>query len=557
MFSAVALVASGTGPINAVPPNLTGVANPHSVAFTASGDVLVSSEGGGVATSVAVFPGSATTPDTSRTLTDVDGAYGIAVNRTNGDVVVASTAAGKVYTYRLGGKVPDPSLTRTVAGAYDVEVDLDGEVYVSSIATNRVYVFPPDSNVVSRVLAPGTVPRGLGVHPKTGEIYVGSLAGQRVRVYPDGSDAPIPGRDLIGPPGNPLSPIGIAVHPASGRVYVVDGPDDLVMVFEPGANEPNSMLNMSTSWDTQGVAISPLTGAVYRTSYGADQVFVSAPTELVVSSVAPTMGPVTGGAAVTITGANLGAVTAVAFGGVPATGVVAVSPTQVTAVAPAHAVGKVDVAVTWGSKVAGLANAFEYQAVAPAKATAVGGVPGDKQVTVSWTAPADTGGAPIASFTVTPTPAGPACATTATSCTIGGLTNGTPYTFTVTTTNTASLSSVSNPSTAVTPVIAVSLKVKAKKASYRPSRRGTTTLVNWAKKSSKANRMVTRTCTNGTGLSSSKLCRFTVYKTGKVKVRTKGFKNVVVTISIVATPKSSAGPTYGPSPTWTRTWNVR
>ena len=101
------------------------------------------------------------------------------------------------------------------------------------------------------------------------------------------------------------------------------------------------------------------------------------------------------------------------------------------------------------------------------------------------------------------------------------------------------------------------LKVKAKKASYRPSRWGTTTLVTSAKKSAKANRVVTRTCTNGTGLSSWKLCRFTVYKSGKVKVRTRGYRNVVVTVSIVAVPKASAGPTYGASPTWTRTWRVR
>ena len=151
----------------------------------------------------------------------------------------------------------------------------------------------------------------------------------------------------------------------------------------------------------------------------------------------PVVGPVTGGTAVTITGANLGAVTGVSFGGVAATNVVAVSPTTVTAVAPAHAVGNVDVSVSWGSKTAGLAQAFEYKPVAPGKATAVSGVPGNGQVTVSWTPPADTGGVPVASYTVTPTPAGPACATAATSCTIAGLTNGTKYQFVVRTTNTA------------------------------------------------------------------------------------------------------------------------
>jgi hypothetical protein len=251
-------------------------------------------------------------------------------------------------------------------------------------------------------------------------------------------------------------------------------------------------------------------------------------------------------------------VSAVSFAGVnaPLVGTPTFTTVQVTAPA-VSAAGPVAVSVTATGSTSGKVDAFTYTAVAPGKATAVTGVPGNKQVTVSWKAPAFTGGVPIASYLVTPSPSGAPCATTSTSCTIGGLTNGAPYTFTVTTTNTASLTSVSDVSPAVTPVIALSLKVKAKKASYRPGRWGTSTLVSWAKKSTKANRMVTRTCTNGTGLSSSKLCKFTVYKTGKVKVRTKGFKNVVVTISIVATPKSSAGPTYGPSPTWTRSWNVR
>jgi hypothetical protein len=57
--------------------------------------------------------------------------------------------------------------------------------------------------------------------------------------------------------------------------------------------------------------------------------------------------------------------------------------------------------------------------------------------------------------------------------------------------------------------------VKAKKASYRPGRWGTRTLASWAKKPSKANRVVTRTCTNATGTASSKLCKFMVYKSGK------------------------------------------
>ena len=62
--------------------------------------------------------------------------------------------------------------------------------------------------------------------------------------------------------------------------------------------------------------------------------------------------------------------------------------------------------------------------------TSVSGSGGDGEVSVSWTAPADTGGTDVTGYTVTASPGGAQCATTgATSCTVTGLTNGTDYTF--------------------------------------------------------------------------------------------------------------------------------
>ncbi|MEV4752506.1 fibronectin type III domain-containing protein [Streptosporangium sp. NPDC049248] len=88
---------------------------------------------------------------------------------------------------------------------------------------------------------------------------------------------------------------------------------------------------------------------------------------------------------------------------------------------------------------------------APTTVTVEGG---DGKATVSWTAPADTGGKPVTGYTVTATPGGRTATVSGqtTTATVTGLTNGTAYTFTVTATNTAGTSEPSAPSASVTPI---------------------------------------------------------------------------------------------------------
>jgi hypothetical protein len=89
----------------------------------------------------------------------------------------------------------------------------------------------------------------------------------------------------------------------------------------------------------------------------------------------------------------------------------------------------------------------------PDAPTDVIAVPGAGQATVSWTAPATTGGAPILGYSVIASPGGTSVTTSgASTATIGGLTNGQSYTFVVTATNSAGTGPASAPSAAVTPI---------------------------------------------------------------------------------------------------------
>jgi hypothetical protein len=95
------------------------------------------------------------------------------------------------------------------------------------------------------------------------------------------------------------------------------------------------------------------------------------------------------------------------------------------------------------------ASAAVTPATLPGKPTGVTVTAGNGSVLVSWTAPAQDGGSAITGYTVTSSPEGKTCTTSATSCTVGGLTNGTTYTFTVTATNGVGTGPASDPSSSI------------------------------------------------------------------------------------------------------------
>lgn len=88
----------------------------------------------------------------------------------------------------------------------------------------------------------------------------------------------------------------------------------------------------------------------------------------------------------------------------------------------------------------------------PGAPTGVMAVPRAGGAVVSWTPPSSDGGSPITGYVITASPGGKTVRTVAvTSYLVGGLTNGTSYTFTVAAVNTSGKGPASSPSAAVTP----------------------------------------------------------------------------------------------------------
>jgi hypothetical protein len=567
VLSVVALVASGGSPLYAALPaevsptsTITMPVRPAGLAIDSSGTTHVAGYGTGAGTEVLILNPAGSSVGT---LTGLSAPWDVAINPRNGEILVSNWSANTVSVFTSARVL---ARTLGVNQPTGLAVTEAGQTLVGSWADKGIYVFEGASTTAARFINTVSEPGGMAVDPSSNLVYVAFPTQNLVARFAVDSGILIPG--LL---GGFVLPWDVALQAQTGMLFVTNYaggsgvrvfavPKDLsaidmerTLLASPGVQGP---------W---GVAVNPTNGAVHATYQypvpGRVQIFPSVVSA--VSGVNPAVGPVTGGTVVEVSGTNLGAVTSVTFNGVAGEIVGRPEPTRVVVKVPAATTaGTVAVQIAWAGNTAGKTDAFEYKAVAPGPATGLKVTPGNGRVDVTWAAPAFTGGAPVQGYLVTPSPGGAPCSTTERDCTISGLTNGQKYTFTVTTTNTAGLTSVSEPSAEVAPYVPIKQTVKAKKASSKVPRKGYATIVNWVKKPKYAALDVTTSCyvpqgLAGAELTSAQLCKFSVYKTGKVKVRTKGYRNVRVSVTIRSVPKSGAPIQYGPSTAWTREWRVR
>ncbi|MEI6687964.1 MAG: fibronectin type III domain-containing protein [Thermoleophilia bacterium] len=387
----------------------------------------------------------------------------------------AATCAGSGYLVTSTGTIQRFStstnaVTATLTGAgsqfSDVAISPDGRsAYAVDTAANLVRVVDTSTNTISASIGGLNTPVAIAVAPDGTRAYVVNSGSNTFSVV-DTTTLTVTGSYPAG-----TSPTDAVVSADGSLLYVTAGTDLTARSTATGAVQTTFPLGATasaiarsattayTANDTPfSVSSALLTGSTASTLFSD---MAGQPTAIAISPDGTRL--YLGTAAVgrdSLMTASIsgGALTSIGSGASFAVRDVAVSPdsstvyaTDYSQVTVTNAAGS-PVTMVSGAVASGVTSIAVCPAAVPGAPTAAVADPGDTVAALSWTAPTDTGGAPITRYTATASPGGATCTTTgATTCLFTGLKNGTAYTFTVTATNVAGTSAASTASTKVTP----------------------------------------------------------------------------------------------------------
>lgn len=265
-----------------------------------------------------------------------------------------------------------------------------------------------------------------------------------------GTTVTITGAGFGSPSASPTPTVG-ATFDSVAATSITHVDDTTLIVATPGGTPGSVPVGVTSN--------AYATSTMSNTMPGAFTYIGAAPT---ISGVAPATGSTVGGESVVITGSALGGATAVRFGSISASFAIN-SPTQITATTPASAAGVVDVVVSTSSGDDTEVGAFTYVPPGPSPSptpappipsgppVGVMAAAGASSASVTWSAPTTSGSFPVTQYQVASSPDGGWCLSSSTACTVGGLRDGTTYTFLVRALTGAGWSEWSTPSNAVVP----------------------------------------------------------------------------------------------------------
>jgi YVTN family beta-propeller protein len=379
----------------------TGRNEPQAVALSRVTDdtVFVTTKSGGAGPTVQEYNADTLARTSENYLPNTPNKRGLTISRA--DVPYISSYDGNAV-YRLVTSFV------TVTRPSGVAISDDDTVYVASQTLNSVWAYPADDSTAINTVAVGNGPQGLTIG-LDGTVYVANRNSATVS----------------------------AINPSTFSQ------DDTVTV----GSDPTSIARTGS-------------GLIVVANEGSDSLSVLAPVSAGLTTSRASAGDT---ASLTIGGLPAGVlvddttVEAISFGDDTVSWSRTAGTNTFTWVVPSGS-GTVNVAVSLNGGNRASAGAFTY-AVPPPPAPPTPASPpsdvvasaGDASASVSWAAPASSGSFPVSNYLVTSSPDGRICLTSALSCTVTGLSNGTPYTFTVKALTGAGWSAASAPSNAVTP----------------------------------------------------------------------------------------------------------
>ena len=391
----------------------------------------------------------------------------------------AATCLGSGYLVTSDGKIQRFStstnaVTTTVdvpgANFVDVAVSPTGRTfYAVDRSGDSIRVFDATTGLATATITGFSAPIAIALSPDAKRAYVANQTARTVAVVDTTTNTIAMTYSLSStsaPTDLVVSPDGSLVYITVGNALQVRSTSDgtLQKTYALAGNAPAVALSATSAYvavDTPFSVESALLSGT--TSETLDNTMAGQPRSIAVSPDGTTLYVGTmGNGAYTLLSATIGSGALTQVGSATAqTGLVSISVTSDSSTVYAAALNEIAVlprgastpTTVTGTVTTNIAAVAVCPSVTdPGAPTAVTAVPGDATVALSWTAPANTGGASILSYTGTASPGGATCTTTgATTCLVTGLKNGTSYTFTVTATNIAGTSAASAASAKVTP----------------------------------------------------------------------------------------------------------